>query len=211
MSDGRTGNLVDGKSGQRPLLFTLEVSVHNNLSIEIKARIDNHDSIRAFLKRRHADYRGMDHQVDTYFAVRQGRLKIREGTIENSLVHYNRQEIKGPKRCEYSIIHYKPGDPVLHQLKEILMSAVGILVVVNKQREIYFLDTIKVHLDTVEGLGTFFEIEVGKSELSDESGQYEQCRELLKQLNISEEHLVTGSYSDMMLAKRNVAGTSQSS
>ncbi len=188
-------------SGQRPLLFTLEVSVNNNLSIEIKARIYNHDSIRAFLKRHHADYRGEDHQVDTYFTVRQGKLKIREGTIENSLVHYERQEIKGPKRCEYSIVHFKPGDPVLQQLKKMLESAVGILVVVEKKREIYFLDTIKFHLDRVDGLGTFFEIEVGKSELCDEAGQYGQCKELLMQLDIGEEHLLTGSYSDMMLAK----------
>ncbi len=60
------------------------------LIVEIKARCDDHDRIRSFLTSRRAVFRGTDRQVDTYFKVNHGRLKLREGTIENFLVCYDR-------------------------------------------------------------------------------------------------------------------------
>jgi len=61
------------------------------LNIEIKAKSNNQDKIRELLKSKHADFKGVDHQIDTYFKVNFGRLKLREGNIENNLIHYNRE------------------------------------------------------------------------------------------------------------------------
>ncbi|MGH7801150.1 MAG: class IV adenylate cyclase [Thermodesulfobacteriota bacterium] len=125
------------------------------INIEIKAKCSNHEIIRNKLKQRNAYYKGIDHQVDTYFKVNSGRLKLREGDIEYGLIFYDREEKKGPKQS--NIIICKPDRNSL--IKEILTQALGILVVVDKKREIYFIDNVKFHLDNVKSLGTFVEIE----------------------------------------------------
>lgn len=79
-----------------------------------------------------------DHQIDTYFRAHSGRLKLREGTIENALIYYERENKKGPKQSD--IIMYK--SVFNPSLKEILTRALGVLVVVDKQREIYFVDIL---------------------------------------------------------------------
>ena len=65
--------------------FPVMEHIHN---IEIKARSANHEKIRDFLKSHGADFKGIDNQIDTYFKVNKGRLKLREGTIENHLIYY---------------------------------------------------------------------------------------------------------------------------
>lgn len=148
------------------------------------------------LKAHSADFRGIDHQIDTYFKVSYGRLKLREGNIENVLIFYEREDKKGPKQSD--IILYKTGkDPVL---KEILERALGVLIVIDKKREIYFIGNIKFHIDTVKNLGTFIEIEAididgtfGKTKL------FKQCQNYIKLFGISENDLASLSYSDLIL------------
>ncbi len=127
----------------------------SHLNIEIKARCANPQAIRDILRSQGADFRGTDYQTDTYFKVERGRLKLREGNIENALVYYEREDQEGPKQAQVTLYPTTPGSG----LKEILTQSLGILVVVKKQREIYFIDNVKFHLDTVDGLGTFAEIE----------------------------------------------------
>lgn len=127
----------------------------HHLNIEIKARSHQHANIQQLLEARHADFKGVDHQIDTYFNVQFGRLKLREGTIENHLIHYQRDNQAGPKQSNVTLFSSDPAST----LKEILTKALGILVVVDKQRAIYFVDNVKFHLDVVAGLGTFVEIE----------------------------------------------------
>lgn len=168
-------------------------------NVEIKARCTDQQAIRDILRSKNADYRGIDHQTDTYFNVKHGRLKLREGNIENALVHYEREDQEGPKQAQVTLYPTVPGSAV----KEILTKSLDILVVVKKQREIYFIDNVKFHLDMVEGLGTFVEIEaidkdgtIGKERLR------VQCQTFLDLFNISPSDLVAVSYSDLLLAKR---------
>ena len=86
-------------------------------------------------------------------------------------------------------------------LKEILIRSLGILAVVEKRREIYFIDNVKFHLDTVKGLGSFVEIEaidvggtIGKEAL------LAQCQSFLELFRIARDDLVAISYSDLILA-----------
>ena len=78
------------------------------LNIEIKAISNNQDWIKEVLKTHHAEFKGVDHQIDTYFKVNTGRLKLREGNIENSLVHYNREDKEEPKQS--NVTFYKSAD-----------------------------------------------------------------------------------------------------
>ena len=87
-------------------------------------------------------------------------------------------------------------------LKNILSDAMGIMVVINKEREIYFIDNIKIHLDRVKGLGTFLEIEA-QSEEGDKSEELlnRQCVQLMDELGVRADNLVSDSYSDLLMAQ----------
>src|SRR3989344_6657644 len=111
----------------------------SHINIEIKAKSNNQDKIRDILKSRNADFKGIDHQIDTYFNVNFGRLKLREGKIENFLIYYDREDKEGPKQS--NVILFK-SDPK-SSLKEILKTSLGALIVVDKQREIYFIENVK--------------------------------------------------------------------
>ncbi|MBN2571627.1 MAG: class IV adenylate cyclase, partial [Ignavibacteriales bacterium] len=127
----------------------------SHINIEIKARTNDQDEIRKLLKSLNADFKGVDLQIDTYFNVNSGRLKLREGKIENYLIHYNRKNVEEPKQSDVILFKTEPDS----SLKEILQNALVVLVVVDKKREIYFIDNVKFHIDEVTELGTFIEIE----------------------------------------------------
>jgi len=170
----------------------------NVINVEIKARCAKPERIREVLKMRKARFEGKDHQVDTYFRVKDGRLKLREGNIENNLIYYKRDNISGPKQSDCQLLPTAPDS----QLKSILIDSMGILAIVDKQREIFYLDNIKIHIDVVKDLGNFAEIEA-----SDEWGNvtkdqlYEQCSELMQAMQIDEADLESRSYSDLILDK----------
>ena len=122
-----------------------------HLNIEIKAKSNDQDGIRKILESKNAEFKGIDHQIDTYFRVNSGRLKLREGQIENHLIHYQREDKEGPKQSDVILFNSNPQS----SLKELLTKALGVLVVVDKKREIYFIDNVKFHIDAVQGLGSF--------------------------------------------------------
>ena len=168
------------------------------LNIEIKARCNDHEKIRSILKSRNADFKGTDHQIDTYFKVDNGRLKLREGNIENFLVFYEREDKEGPKKSDVILFKSDPSS----SLKGILLKSLGALVVVDKQREIYFIENVKFHIDTVMNLGTFMEIEAIDSDGSYKKEKLlEQCQSYLKLFGIPKDDLVSVSYSDLLLKK----------
>ena len=151
------------------------------INIEIKARTSKAAEIRKYLLANNAECRGTDFQTDTYFNTVKGRLKLRQGNIENNLIYYERQNQAGPKQSDFSLVEV--ADAV--GLKEMLTAAVGIKVAVEKQREIFFIDNVKFHLDTLEQLGNFVEIEASNkyAPLSPEQLK-EQCNFYMQQFAI---------------------------
>lgn len=168
------------------------------LNIEIKAKCSDPQFIRNILIEKNALFKGTDNQKDTYFKVRNGRMKMREGNIEYSLVHYDREDISGPKRSDVLYYHPRKEDLIKQQLEK----AIGVLVVVDKKREIYYIDNIKFHIDEVKELGSFVEIEaIDKTGDISSEVLYEQCKEYLNLFKIESDDLLTNSYSDMLLEK----------
>lgn len=168
---------------------------HQN--IEIKASCTNAIEIRKYLLEKKAEFKGVDMQTDTYFNVSNGRLKLRQGNIENSLIYYNRENIAGPKISEVHLFQVENNSELL---KAILKNANGIKVVVKKKREIYFIENVKFHIDEVEGLGNFVEIEaIDKDGSLGEEIIRQQCAFYLTQFGITEENLLTHSYSDLLM------------
>ena len=172
--------------------------IHN---VEFKATTNNLAALEILLLQQNPLFIGEDHQIDTYFNVPVGRLKLREGNIENALIHYEREDTAGAKSSHVLLYQHQP-DKVL---KEILIKALGIKAVVDKRRRIYFLSNVKFHFDTVNGLGTFVEVEaidkdgtIGKEKLQ------AQCDEYATLFNIAAADYCTFSYSDMVLKNSNI-------
>lgn len=168
----------------------------NWINIEIKASSNSNSQIEEKLLEIGADYKGEDHQIDTYFNVPIGRLKLREGNIENALIHYNRANTLTPKTSD--ITYYKPQES--KALKQTLTAGLGVKVVVDKKRKIFFIDNVKFHLDIVKSLGTFVEIEaidkngeIGKEKLQ------KQCQYYMDLFGIKTMDLIAVSYSDLLL------------
>ena len=168
------------------------------LNIEFKAKAENIETLEGILLQHNPLFIGEDHQIDTYFNVSTGRLKLREGNIENALIHYEREDYAGAKSSHVLLYHHQPDKA----LKEILIKTLGIKAVVDKRRKIYFINNVKFHFDTVDGLGTFVEVEaidkdcsIGKEKLQ------AQCDEYAALFGIEAVNFCSVSYSDMILEK----------
>lgn len=164
-------------------------------NIEFKAKVESSAACERELQKLSPVFIGLDHQVDTYFKVAVGRLKLREGNIENALIQYMRSDHAGAKQSDVILYKHAP-DP---SLKNILAIQFGILKVVDKKRKIYFIDNVKFHFDKVEGLGEFIEVEAidEKGERTTEELQA-QCDHWAAFFSLREDQFMTGSYSDMV-------------
>ncbi len=164
--------------------------------IEIKAHCQNPEKIKTILASKNALFKGVDHQIDTYFQVPNGRLKLREGNIENHLIQYHRPNQAGPKKSSVTLYRTTPNT----SLKTLLTNSLGIKVVVDKKRAIYFIDNIKFHVDVVQELGSFVEIEaISEDGSMPESQLLAQCKKYIQLFSISDKDLIEVSYSDLLL------------
>jgi adenylate cyclase, class 2 len=168
------------------------------LNVEFKARSNRNHALEEALAGLNPRFAGEDRQVDTYFHVPHGRLKLREGNIENSLIHYTRSNVAGAKQSNVLLYQHGPHP----SLKAVLAAALGIKVIVEKRRRIYFVDNVKLHFDEVAGLGSFVEVEaidadgtIGLHKLE------EQCRFFAARFCIVADDYIAHSYSDMLLEK----------
>ncbi|MEO8762773.1 MAG: class IV adenylate cyclase [Ginsengibacter sp.] len=168
------------------------------LNFEFKARVVEINNLEEKLLLLNPQFIGEDNQVDTYFNVAKGRLKLREGNIENSLIWYERQDLAGAKKSDVLLYQHNP-DKIL---KEILIKVHGVKVVVDKRRRIYFIDNVKFHFDTVRELGTFIEVEaIEKNGNTGIEKLKDQCAYYGALFNIQPSDYIGVSYSDLLLKK----------
>lgn len=167
-------------------------------NFEFKAKVNNLEPYENKLLTLGPVYHGLDHQTDTYFNVPNGRLKLREGNIENALINYDRADIAGSKQSD--IILYKHlSNPAL---KKILAHQLGIKTIVDKKRKIYFINNVKFHFDSVENLGTFIEVEA-----IDQDGTFtteelqQQCNHYFQFFELTQDQVIDKSYSDLILSR----------
>lgn len=173
----------------------IKIAVMPVLNFEFKARTTQLDRLENRLLQHNPKFIGEDNQTDTYFNVTKGRLKLREGNIENALIYYERQNTADAKQSDVLLYQHAPDKT----LKEILIKVHGIKVIVEKKRRIYFIDNVKFHFDTIEGLGTFVEVEaihkdgsLGVEKLKEQADKYAEL------FGIKKEDLIAVSYSDML-------------
>jgi homotetrameric cytidine deaminase len=165
-------------------------------NIEIKARDRDPQRTLELALGLGASDEGVIGQRDTYFTRARGRLKLREQEPgEDELIEYGRVEERGARTSSYRRV------PVgsAAALREALDAALGTLVVVAKRRRLLLLDNVRIHLDDVEGLGSFIELEAVASPESDLEAEHDQVARLRGQLEIDDDALVGESYSDLLL------------
>jgi predicted adenylyl cyclase CyaB len=163
-------------------------------NLEFKTRLD--DSMAALARARElgAELWGDLRQTDTYFNVPSGRLKLRETAgLQAELIAYARDEAATdrPSDCEIA----RTPDPAA--LREVLSRALGVLAVVKKRRTLVTLDTSRIHLDNVEQLGSFLEIEVPVG--NDEAAAKARFDSLLQGLGYTAGDGIRASYLDLTL------------
>lgn len=168
----------------------------NIKNYEFKAKVSEPEVYEKLLLALNPEFKGEDHQIDTYFNVSRGRLKLREGNIENALIQYERENISDSKLSKVILYRHNP-DPAL---KEILISQFGIRAIVEKRRKIYFLGNVKFHFDKVENMGTFMEVEAIDTDNSFTRNELKaQCDYFLNYFSLSTSDLLSESYSDMIM------------
>ena len=168
-------------------------------NLEIKAvDPDPQATLRAALELG-ADDAGWLHQRDTYFHAVQGRLKLREAPPEPAeLIAYARAELAGPKVSLYRVV------PVAdhHALIEALSESLGVKVVVEKARRLLRWRNVRIHLDHVEGLGDFVELEAVAASPGGLEVERDRVEELRAALGIADAQLVAHGYADLLARHR---------
>ena len=167
-------------------------------NIEIKAKCGDFNYARQTAKRLQTDYIGNLHQIDTYFETKEGRLKLREiNDIEAQLIPYYKEYSTGPMKSSYSVLPVNDPD----NLKHILDKTLGTITVVDKKREVFLINNVRVHLDEVKNLGTFIEFEAVYEENSpsDKEREVAKVSKLMDTFKIQEEDLLDKSYIDYLL------------
>ncbi len=164
-------------------------------NIEIKARVRDFAAFEARATALSGGSPQVIPQEDTFFYVRRGRLKLRQLSLEEAqLVYYERPNQQGPKRSHYLI--FPTTEPAA--LKATLSAALGVRGVVRKTRLLYLVGQTRIHLDDVEGLGCFMELEVVlRPGQSDAAGQA-IAEDLMHKLGVAKEDLLEGAYMDML-------------
>jgi predicted adenylyl cyclase CyaB len=164
-------------------------------NVEIKARLRDPLRVRPLIESLSDSPVQVLHQEDTFFRVSAGRLKLRSlGEGRGELILYHRTEEAGPKVSEYTLA--PTSDP--EAMRRILCSALGVEGRVRKERLLYLIGQTRVHLDRVDGLGEFLELEVVLAAEQPVEHGVRVARELLERLGIAEEDLVAGAYLDLL-------------
>jgi adenylate cyclase, class 2 len=171
--------------------------MNSSRNIELKARVHDLAAARQIAEQVATAHPGTQRQTDTYFRCSSGRLKLRE--IEGhgaQLIGYDRPDEECATASDYRIIAIEDAQAA----RSLLTAALGILVVVSKQREIYLRHNVRIHLDDVDHLGAFLEFEAVICDGVNEETGRRQIAELRERFAIAETDLVRASYSDLLLA-----------
>ncbi|HKI52756.1 MAG TPA: class IV adenylate cyclase [Anaerolineales bacterium] len=164
-------------------------------NIEIKARARDFTGIKTRAEKLSDTPVEVIPQEDVFFNVPQGRLKLRILAPDNAqLIYYTRPNQEGPKRSDYHIAYTSDPD----NLKRVLELAYGFRGVVKKTRYLYLIGQTRIHLDDVEGLGYFMELEVVMKAGQSDAEAQEIAENLMTSLGVERSDLLEGAYMDLI-------------
>lgn len=167
-------------------------------NVEIKASVRDPGRMQALVEKAAGSPVRIIHQEDIFFRSGSGRLKLRILSDDSGeLIYYRRPDTVGARISEYTV--YRTDSP--RQLRTLLAQALGETVTVRKKRELYMAGQTRIHLDEVEDLGTFLELEVVLQPGQNFEEGFRIAGELFEELEIDETDLVACAYSDLIAMK----------
>ena len=163
-------------------------------NIEMKARLRDRAGALETCVRIGAESHGDIRQIDTYFRVPEGRLKLREADPgRTELVQYHRPDDAGPKGCDYQL------SPCEASIKSLLSEALGTHAIVDKVRTLWLWENVRIHLDRVEDLGDFIEFEAVLDEHHDDTDGHKKLDYLIEEFGITDDDHERVSYLELTL------------
>lgn len=169
-------------------------------NIEIKARCSDLAKAKRIAEKIKTDTLGSLHQIDTYFDTASGQLKLREIPGQGAwLIPYVKTYEKNPARSDYQLLEAKDPEAV----KSLFSKLLGKRTVVDKIREVYLVDNVRVHLDEVRGIGSFIEFEavfdIDTTEVRE--NETRKVKELMTTFGLTSDDLLTEGYVNMLEAQ----------
>jgi adenylate cyclase class IV len=168
-------------------------------NVEIKARVRD---VAALVARAAAIAESGTQRIDqddTFFACANGRLKLRQFSPERGeLIHYFRANSAGPRVSNYHIVPTAAPDA----LRDTLAAAMGIAGRVIKTRQLYLAGQTRIHVDAVQDLGDFVELEVVLRDDQSEDDGVKIAHALMQALGIAETDLLDVAYVDLLAAQQ---------
>jgi predicted adenylyl cyclase CyaB len=168
-------------------------------NVEIKARLRDLEATRRLVEAI-ADGPGQPvEQSDTFFRVAGARLKLRERSgADAELIYYRRADAPGPKASEYEIAPVRDAAA----LRKLLAAALGVIGRVVKRRLVYRVGRTRIHLDEVQDLGSFLELEVELANGEPADLGVREAKRLMGALQIGEDALIAQAYVDLLARGR---------
>jgi len=164
-------------------------------NVEIKARIRDPETVRQRVENQCAAPPEVLEQEDTYFHVPEGRVKLRTfGDGSGELIAYRRSDAAGPTLSTFHL--YPTRNPA--GLGSFLTAALGVRGVVKKRRHLYWIGQTRVHLDEVEGLGAYLELEVVLEDGQTEEEGAAIADRILADLGVGSEDRIDRAYIDLL-------------
>ena len=163
-------------------------------NLELKARIADVERARELAAVIGAVHQGTEDQVDQYFSVPAGRLKLRRSSLDGAyLIAYLRPDAPGSRIARF---HRLPvGDP--DGLEAVLSAMFGLAARVAKQRDVWWWRDVRIHLDSVQGLGSFIEFEARLDRIGDRREALRRIERLGCEFGIASDGAIAGSYAEM--------------
>ncbi len=165
------------------------------VNVELKAADRDPEATAAGCLALGATDRGELHQTDTYFLVRRGRLKLRTDESAAELIAYRRPDHPEATESTYVLAPVSAPDELAHALD----AALGTVVIVSKRRRLFLWEGVRIHLDEVDGLGSFVEFEAVLPDAGDAETARGKVARLRAELGIEGDALISAGYADLLL------------
>ncbi|MFZ5807538.1 MAG: class IV adenylate cyclase [Verrucomicrobiota bacterium] len=167
-------------------------------NVEIKAKVHDVTALRKRARKLTGKPPQLLLQKDIFFHVKQGRFKLRVlSPTFGQLIFYQRGNAKNARESNYCI--YETKNP--EALRQVLRTALGEKIVVKKKRCLYLLGQTRIHIDEVEGLGNFMELEVVLKKNQSAIEGMKTCRDIMQKLDIKQKYLISCAYADLLARK----------
>lgn len=164
-------------------------------NLEIKVQLKSHKDVKKILSKNKIHFNELLNQKDIYYKVNRGILKLRIENDAQTLIFYDRNEKSKKRWSDYYLLDLSSTDA-----NKYLKRFLDVMVIVKKRRELYLYKNTRIHLDFVQGLGYFLELETRViNGLQDAEKRFNYLLELLELRSKKE---IRASYKDLLLAKK---------